>query len=110
MKTALPENQKLTVIYRVEPGCLGPEGANLVDAFCTFAQPRFESLGSDCIIWQIIPRKNKAAPEMQYNISDKRLNHAQAEKYLAVFGKNLDELEGYLVETFTSLINEFMGR
>ena len=107
---SLQENQKLVVIYRVEPGCLGPEGDSLVDDFCNFAQSKFQDFNTDCIVWHIVPRKDKAIPEMEYNVADKKLNHIQAEKYLAVFGKELDELEGHLSGTLTSLINEFMGR
>ena len=31
-------NLQLAVIYRVEPGCLGPEGAAHIEGFCQFAQ------------------------------------------------------------------------
>lgn len=111
MKSAVPltDEQKLSVIYRVEPGCLGPEGASLVDDFCRFAQSQLQSLDSDHINWLIVPRADKTSPEMQYNVVGKKMNFAQAEKYLALFDKSLDEFEGHLSERLTSLINEFMG-
>jgi hypothetical protein len=111
MKNSLPlqEDKKLLVTYRVEPGCLGPEGENLISAFCDFAQSELRSLDSDYVVLNIVPRNDKALPEMQYNVVGKRMNHSQAEKYLAVFDKNLDEFEGHLIDKLTILIDEFMS-
>ena len=30
--------KKLLVMYRIEPGCLGPQGADYVEEFCVFAK------------------------------------------------------------------------
>ncbi len=105
----LPEDKKLCVIYRVESGCLGPEGESYIAKFCSFAQSELRSLDSDYVAWNIIPREDKALPEMEYNIVGKKMNHSQAEKYLALFDKSLDEFEGHLCEKLATLINEFMG-
>ena len=69
MKSSLPlsEDKKLSVIFRVEPGCLGPDGKRYVSEFCSFAQSELRSLDSDYIAWNIIPRKDKKLPEMQKN-------------------------------------------
>ncbi|MFT5593938.1 MAG: hypothetical protein ACI8SR_002325 [Oceanicoccus sp.] len=111
MKSAAPlaDEQKLSVIYRVEPGCLGPQGASLVDDFCRFAQSQLQIQNSNYINCMIVPRTDKASPEMQYNVVGKKINFSQAEKYLALFDKNLDEFEGHLSEQLTNLINQFMG-
>lgn len=71
MTTSLPlsDEMKLTVVFRVEPGCLGPQGANSVDEFCLFAQSKVESLDSDYVIWSIIPRNDKTLPEGHYTYS-----------------------------------------
>jgi hypothetical protein len=103
----LPENKKLTVTYRVESGCLGPSGASHISAFCEYTQGKIQSLDADYVIWDITPRHDKALPEMQYSVAGKRINHIQAEKYLAVFGKSLDEFEGHLVDKLAGLIDEF---
>ncbi|MFT6898769.1 MAG: hypothetical protein ACJA13_003196, partial [Paraglaciecola sp.] len=34
----LPLYKKLTVTFRVEPGCLGPDGISHIEAFCKFAK------------------------------------------------------------------------
>lgn len=104
----LPENKKLLVTYRVEPGCLGPSGAEHISKFCEFTQAKIQSLDDDYIIWDITPRNDKTLPEMQYSVLGKRITQTQAEKYLAVFGKNLDEFEGHLVDHLAVLIDEYM--
>mgnify|MGYP000025747680 CR=1 FL=1 len=111
MKTSIPlqEDKKLCVTYRVEPGCLGPKGKRYISEFCSFAQSQLRSLDSEYIAWNIIPRKDKALPEMQYNIVGKRMTHSQAEKYLVLFDQSLDEFEGHLCEKLATLINEFMA-
>ena len=106
----LPDHKKLSVTFRVEPGCLGPEGKNIVDEFCTFAQAGVESLDSDYVIWSILPRKDKTLAEIQYSVLGKNMNHDQADKYLDVFGKSLDEFEGHLDDQLANLIDQFSTR
>jgi hypothetical protein len=110
MKNLLPlqEDKKLIVTYRVEAGCLGPDGKNYIAEFCKFAQLALRTLDSDYIAWNIVHRKDKTLPEMQYDVIGKRMNHYQAEKYLAVFDKSLDEFEGHLSDKLTTLIHKFM--
>ena len=40
------QNKKLTLVIRLESGCLGPKGADLIDDFCSVAQKEFDSLDS----------------------------------------------------------------
>lgn len=105
---SLPEGKKLLVTYRVEPGCLGPTGASKIVPFCEYAQANIQSLDAAYITWNIVPRSDKALPEMQYSVFGKRMTHTQAEKYLAVFGKELDEFEGHLVEKLALFIDNYM--
>jgi hypothetical protein len=109
MSLPLPENKKLSVIYRVEPGCLGPEGESHIVMFCKFAQSALKTLDSHYIAWNIVARNDKKLPEMEYNLAGKKMNHTQSEKYLAVFNKSLDEFEGHLSDKLTILIDQFMG-
>lgn len=104
------QNKKLVVIYRVEPGCLGPEGASHVEGFCHFAQQQLKSMDADYISWQVVPRLNKGQPEMQYNVMEKRLTHQQGALYLKALGKSLDEFEEHFTERFYQLIEQYMGR
>ena len=106
----LPEDKKLSVTYRVEPGCLGPDGKSHISAFCNFAQAELKSLDSDYIAWNIVPRLDKTLPETQYSVVGKRMNHSQAEKYLSIFDKSLDEFEGHLGDKLSTFFDEFMSQ
>ncbi|WP_144395081.1 hypothetical protein [Pleionea sediminis] len=109
MKSSLPlsEDKKLAVTFRVEPGCLGPQGKSFIDDFCAFAQKNVQTLDSDYVIWNIVPRNDKTLPEIEYYVLGKRMNHEQAEKYLSLFSKSLDEFEGHLDDKLANLIEEF---
>jgi len=106
----LAEDRKLLVVYRVEPGCLGPEGKHVVAEFCRFAQGQIQSQDSDVIRWNIVPRNSKTLPEIEYNVVGKRISYSQAVRYLALFGKSLDRFEGHLGERIALFIEDFMSR
>lgn len=112
MNISLPLNdhQKLTVTYRIEPGCLGPEGDRHINVFCAFAKERIVDLDADFIHWQILPRRNKELAEMEYSVMNKQLNHDKADKYLQLFGKRLDEFESHIEERCVTLIDEYFSR
>jgi len=105
--SSLTREQKLSVTYRVEPGCLGPTGADHIEAFCTYAQNQMQTIDAGYVDWNIIPRFDKALPEMAYQVLGKRMTHQQAEKYLAYFGKSLDEFEGHLTDKLAELISSY---
>ena len=111
MKNSLPsqDDKKLSVTYRVEPGCLGPEGASHVAKFCGFAHAELQSLDSDTIVLNIVPRADKMLPEMEYSIVGKKINYSQAEQYLQAFDKSLDDFESQLSDRLATLIDDFMG-
>jgi len=106
----LPDNQKLTVTYRIEPGCLGPEGVNHVDDFCIFVQERVIDLYPDFIKWLIVPRNDKSLPEMEYAISNKQLDHDKVNQYLQLFDQGIDEFEDYIQGECVGLINQYFDR
>ncbi len=81
----LPCNKKLTVIYKMEPGCLGPNGPLLIEAYCQFAQSRIANLDQDFVSWVIEPRFDKSLAEIQYRVNGRQLHPAMVEKYLSVF-------------------------
>lgn len=106
----LQESQKLHVLFRLEPGCLGPGGIDLAVEFCQFAQKKVEQLDADFMHWEVTPRTNKKLPEMQFKVSGKKLSEPQAAKYLSLFGKSLDEFEEHMEVLLADLVDEFMGR
>lgn len=103
----LEDLKKLTVIYRVEPGCLGPKGAERIEPFCQFAQDQMRNVDANYINWKIIPRFDKSLPEMSYQVLGKSMSHQQAVKYLSHFNKSLDELEGHLSDKLAEMISGF---
>ena len=100
----LPEDKKLAVTYRVEPGCLGPQGVNFIEGFCQFAEQNVQDLDSDFIHWNIIPRHDKTLSEMGYSVCAKQLTHKQADQYLQIFGKTLEEFEDHIQDECVALI------
>lgn len=106
----LKTDKKLSVTYRIEPGCLGPEGSTHVVAFCDFAQKAFQGTHSNYTNWYIEPRDDKSLPEMEYSTMGKKMSDSQADKYLTLFDQNLDAFELELGKKMAALINDFMGR
>ncbi len=103
------------MIFRVEPGCLGPDGENLIDDFCQFAQPRIDLQNTservswtDLIICELSPRRDKSLPEVQYTINTKALSHDKAARYFALFNKRLEEFEHDLNEELSDLIDAYL--
>lgn len=110
LASALSDDKKLTVLFRVEPGCLGPKGKDYIEDFCHFAGKEFAEVDADFVRWQIVPRYDKSLPETQYLLAGKQLTYSQACKYLALFGKELDDFEMHLNEKLSELIDEHLGR
>jgi hypothetical protein len=106
----LPLYKKLTVTFRVEPGCLGPDGIDHIEGFCKFAKLEVSGLESDFVRWVITPRYDKLLLETEYKTNNKRLDHDKAEKYLRVFGKELDDFEEHLQDKLSILIDQYLGR
>jgi len=105
----LPQEKKLTVIFRVEPGCLGPEGTSHVDGFCDYAKKQLKDIDSELVHWDIMPRNDKSEPEMQYIMIRKNLDRDKAEKFLQLFDKNIDDFENTFHDNLAQLIDEYLG-
>ena len=91
MKDLLPlhDDKKLAVTYRVEAGCLGPDGLNYISDFCNFAQSELQILDSDYIIWHIVHRLDKALPEIQYGLVGKTINSHKLKNLCLYLGELL---------------------
>lgn len=101
---------KITVICRVEPGCLGPDGADHVEAFCKLGQKEFNAIDPDIINWEVIPRFDKTQPELQYKLNGLYLNEEQSELYLKALGKDPSKFEETLFKQLTVSVNHYFGR
>lgn len=107
VRLPLPAAKKLTIIYNVESGCLGPRGRSHIEAFCQFAQEQMADLHSDFINWQITPRTDNSKPEIQYSLMNKLLQEHQTDKFLSYFNKSVDELETFLLGIIVILIEQY---
>jgi len=107
MTVPLEQNKKLTVIYRLEPGCLGPQGLNHIDHFCYFAQEKVQSIDSDIIIWKVLPRNDKLLPEMEYKLNNKKLSREKTDRFLNIFDKQIETFEESSHEEIAELIEMY---
>jgi len=103
-------NRRLLVQFRLEAGCLGPNGTDHIVDFCDFALAEIKPLNADFIEWEIMPRLDKLLPEIEYRLSGKRLNINQVSKYFQSFNHQLADFEALLDEKLTMSIEHYLNR
>ncbi len=109
MSTELTD-AKLTLLFRVEPGCLGPDGKVYIDEFCHLAQQAFASNQHPWLAIKIVPRYDKQRPETEYLLGERGLNRSKAERYMMLHGKALSQLECQLNDLISDLIDHYLRR
>lgn len=107
---ALADDKKLCVIYRMEPGCLGPNGADHISDFCDFACKTLKSFNSHFVLWRVQPRNDKSLPEIEYRINNKILSRDKADRYLAIMGEVIEEFEIHIHEDMSDMIEDYFSR
>ncbi|MCZ8530055.1 hypothetical protein IW644_11370 [Alteromonas sp. PRIM-21] len=110
METRLPLYKKLLVMYRIEPGCLGPQGADYVEEFCVFAKKKLKDNNGHCLRWTIKPRYDKTLPELEFQIKNAVLSRDNAAKYMDSFDIDIDAFEEELEESLADLVDAFFER
>lgn len=110
MEIHLPLYKKLLIFYRIEPGCLGPQGVDYVDEFCVFAKQKLKNKHRNFLRWTIKPRYDKSLPELEFQINNKKITHDKAADYLAKLNIQLDEFEEELDEELAQLVDTFFER
>lgn len=100
----------IVILYRLEPGCLGPEGREFIVEFCQFAAPLIASQSPAFMRWQLEPRFDKTLPEWQCHFHGKVISEAQAARLLAHFSTDIDALIEQLNEHLTLMIDQYFGR
>ena len=110
METRLPLYKKLLVMYRIEPGCLGPQGTDYVEEFCVFAKKRLKDKHGHCLRWTIKPRYDKALPELEFQIKNGVVSRDNAAKYMDSFNIDIDAFEEELEESLADLVDAFFER
>lgn len=102
--------KKLSVLCRVEPGCLGPDGREHIEAFCTLAQQAMKHFAVDLVTWTLVPRYDKTMPEMEYTVDHKNLSRSQVSQYFNTLGEDLDTFEEVFNDKLTAFINLYLAR
>ena len=105
----VPEDKILTLTFRVEPGCLGPDGISQIKDFCQFAQSQLSTSNSNFLLMKVIPRYDKSIPELQYQINNKTLSQSQVTKYLDLFNQDISNIEENFHEEIANLIEEYIA-
>jgi len=108
-RTALPDDKKLGVIYRLEPGCLGPNGSEHIGRFCAFAHEALKAFDAHFVTWTVLSRDDKSLPEIEYRINNRALSRDKADRYLTIMGKNIDEFEMHLHDDISHMIDDFFS-
>ena len=107
MSKEIPESQKLHMLFRVEPGCMGPAGIDHINEFVDYANENIKRLNKPYVVWQIEARTNKKLPEIEYRVANKLLKEPQVEKYLSLFGSSVDTFEDEVNEHIALMVDEF---
>lgn len=103
-------NKALSFQFRLEPGCLGPEGSKHIERFCRFAQQGFEKINRGFVLYEITPRFDKTLPEIQYKINGKHIKHKQAAKYFTYKQKDIAQFEENFDNQLSLLIERYFAR
>jgi len=106
--TELPKEKKLHVLFRLEPGCLGPKGIDLIEGFCEFANSKISELPYATYLF--VPRFDKTLPEWEYKINSRNLSNEKVESYLAIFSQVKSHFEEGLEEKVTEYIEIYLNR
>jgi hypothetical protein len=103
-------DNKLVILFRLEPGCLGPDGIEHIEVFCAIAERALQSLNQQVCRWQLTPRYDKSLDEVQYSLAGKVLPLDKAVKYLQACDTELSQLMEHFEDKLAQLINQYLDR
>ena len=103
----MKQESKLSVLIRVEPGSLGPDGLEQVEKFCLLCQRIFNDNGN--LFWQVEPRYDKSLPEISYFVNGMMLNDDKARRLFSAHALDCDEIEEQAMDEISKLIDRFLG-
>ncbi len=101
---------QLEAVYRLEPGCLGPDGAQYIEEFCQFAQPLVSAHAPAFMRWVLTPRFDKSLPELQFRLGSRNLSEDQADRLCSTYQTDTDTLVEELNHHLMLLIDQYFGR
>lgn len=104
----ISDDKKIKLLYRVEPGCLGPTGAQTIERFCEYANQQL--VAPYFAQYYFTPRFDKTKAEREYSINARLLSESHVQAYLSHFKHSKDEFEEQLDELLTQAIDRFLER
>ncbi|WP_100644607.1 hypothetical protein [Alteromonas facilis] len=110
MAERLPLYKKMSILIRLEPGCLGPDGKNHIEAFCIHAKSELKSFHGGIIRWSIKPRYDKSLPEIEYQLDKEIALPQRVRSFFAEFNIAFDDFEEALDERLAELIERYFER
>jgi hypothetical protein len=99
-------NIKLMIRFRLEPGCLGPTGADYVEDFCRLINK--VDFSYPFVALNITPRYDKSLPEWEFLLNDKLISENQAERVLELHNFTVESIEEAVDEFITLKVEQFM--
>ncbi|MBR9727197.1 hypothetical protein ACFOD0_01245 [Shewanella intestini] len=103
-------DRQLTILYRLEPGCLGPDGIDHIEAFCLLVQKAFIKKLQPIYQLNVVPRYDKSLAEIQFSIGNKVLNDDQADAFFNAAGLEQQKIIDGIEDKLTKLINQYIAR
>lgn len=110
MTIRLPLYKKLSVLIRLEPGCLGPKGKDHIEAFCIHAKSQLKAFHGGIIRWSIVPRYDKSLPEIEYKLNKAPSSPASTEAFFTEWNIAFEDFEEALDERLADLIEHYFER
>lgn len=102
------KDMRIQLLYRVEPGCLGADGIDHIEAFCQFAANKI--LPPSYAIFSFIPRYDKLLDEKEYTLMNRKLSGDQVISYFEKIDKPFDEFESQVDESMAFVVDAFFDR
>jgi len=103
-------DKKLTLIYRVESGLLGPDGLKHVEDFCLFAQSMLQQNIDLPLTCLIKPRIDKTLSEISFELNGKNLNDQHINRYFSVLGTSYCDFKDQFENDLEFLITQYLRR
>ncbi len=107
-QSSVADEHQLTLVFRVEAGCLGPDGADHITAFCQYAHKELLALDTEYLHREILPRQGQHQPELQYLINRKSLTRDKAGRYLKLFDTTVEDVESHIHKNILLMIEQYM--
>ena len=104
----ITDDKKIRLMYRVEPGCLGPQGTSHIEDFCRYANKHIKSPYYCQFVF--LPRYDKQVNERQYSVNSRNLSQVQAKAYFNHFEIDIEDFEGQLDELLSKTIDLYFKR